>query len=323
MAKKQFKNLKSPLIISLLAIALSGCVTKNKKGFSGVMTPTSTPKTSTTISPPEAEEKSESVETPATVEASPQDEAETEKKSTEAATKVIPKFGVILSGGGAKAWAHIGVLKEMQRLKWPITSIAGFEWGAPMAALYAQNLSANEVEWEMSKLKEFDKWDQFVKAAFAKRSTGDMKIPFVCPSLNIAKQSAFFLNRGQLTQLIPFCIGSPTLTKPISQSVAVMTDVSGLAQHLRATGASKIIVINVLSQSTKRSFVRDYESSENIWWTESAALIAKKPVGVDEVIDINLDDVNIKDLDKRREITAKGVDLSSAQLRKLAEKYGL
>ena len=56
---------------------------------------------------------------------------------------------------------------------------------------------------------------------------------------------------------------------------------------------------------------------------ESAALMAKKPVGVDDVIDINLDDYGIKDLDKRRDIINKGSDLSAAPLKKLAEKYGL
>ncbi|MBC7467093.1 MAG: patatin-like phospholipase family protein [Bdellovibrio sp.] len=320
MVKKQFRNISSLLFI---AAVISGCAVKNKK----TQTTTSNgPKTTTTIIPP-LDQKNNSVETPTTIEASPQDTTEAEKnkqpETSNSQAKVLPKFGIIFSGGGAKAWAHIGVLKELQKLKWPVSSVAGFEWGSAVAALYAQNLSANEVEWEMSKLKEFDKWDLFIKAAFAKKSTADLRIPFVCPSLNISKQSVFLLNRGQLSQLVPFCIGSTVLTKPINQSIAVMTDVPSLAQHLRATGANRIILVNVLSQSTKRSFVKDYESADNIWWVESAALMAKKPLGVDEVIDINLDDYNIKDLDKRRDIANKGAELSAPALRKLAEKYGL
>ncbi len=235
----------------------------------------------------------------------------------------LPKFGIILSGGGAKTWAHIGVLKELQKLKWPISAVAGFEWGAVAAAIYSQNLSANEVEWEMSKLKDFDKWDVFLKAAFAKKMTADLKVPFVCPSLNIVKQSIFLLNRGQLDQLLPFCIASPSLIKPINQSVALMTDVPALAQHLRATGVTKIILINVMAQGSKRSFVKDYESSDNVLWVEAAAAMARKPAGVDEVIDLKLDDYGIRDLDKRREIVAKGSELSYNQLKKLAEKFGL
>lgn len=237
--------------------------------------------------------------------------------------RTLPKFGFIFSGGGAKTWAHIGVLKEMQKLKWPVHAVAGFEWGAVVAATYAENLSPNEVEWEMAKLKEFDKTDRFLKAAFEKKSTTDLKVPFVCPSLNIGKQAYYLLNRGMLQQLIPFCVSQPPLTPAYSQSVAVMTDVGGLAQHLRSTGANRIILINVLSQSNLRSFVSDYTSAENILWVQSAALMAKKPAGVDEVININLDDYGIKDLDKRRDLIAKGSELSYDQLKKLAQKYGL
>ncbi len=237
--------------------------------------------------------------------------------------KALPKFGFIFSGGGAKAWGHIGFLKELQKLKWPVHSVAGFEWGSVVAAIYAQNLSANEVEWEMSKLKEFNKTDVFLKAVFEKKNTADLKVPFVCPSLNINKQAYYLLNRGQLQQLAPFCVSQPSVTPIFAQSVAVMTDVPSLAQHLRSTGANRIVLINVLAQTKMHSFTNDYTSADNILWVESAALMAKKPAGVDEVININLDDYGIKDLDKRRDVIAKGAELSYDQLKKLAQKYGL
>lgn len=238
--------------------------------------------------------------------------------------KTLPRFGFIFSGGGAKAWAHIGVLKELQKMKWPVHAVAGFEWGSVVAATYAENLSANEVEWEMSKLKEFDKTDTFIKSVFEKKSTSDLKVPFVCPSLNLNKQTYFLLNRGQLDQLIPFCIPQPPVTAAHAQSVALMSDVAGLAQYLRSTGANRIILVNVMaSQNNPRSFVKDFSSAENILWVQSAALMSKKPTGVDDIIEINLDDYGIKDLDKRRDLIAKGAEISYNQIRKLATKYGL
>lgn len=239
------------------------------------------------------------------------------------ANKALPKFGFIFSGGGAKAWGNIGFLKELQKFKWPVHSVAGFEWGSVVAAIYAQNLSANEVEWEMSKLKEFNKTEAFLKTVFEKKNTTDLKVPFVCPSLNINKQAYYLLNRGQLQQLVPFCVSQPSVTPIYAQSVAVMTDVPSLAQHLRSTGANRIVLVNVLAQTKMRSFTNDYISADNILWVESAALMAKKPAGVDEIININLDDYGIKDLDKRRDVIAKGAELSYDQLKKLAQKYGL
>ncbi len=241
-----------------------------------------------------------------------------------AMNKTLPRFGFIFSGGGAKTFAHIGVLKELQKMKWPVHAVAGFEWGSVVAATYAQNLSANEVEWEMSKLKEFSKTESFLKAVFEKKNTADLKIPFVCPSLNLNKQTYFLLNRGQLDQLIPFCVSQPPVTAVYGQSVAVMSDVASLAQYLRSTGANRIILVNVMAhQGSPRSFVKDYSSAENILWAQSAALMAKKPTGIDEMIEINLNDFGINDLDKRRDLIAKGAELSYNQIRKLATKYGL
>lgn len=237
--------------------------------------------------------------------------------------KPIPKIGIIFSGGGAKAWAHIGVLREIEKAKWPVLSLAGFEWGAAVAAIYANQLSSNEVEWKLSKIKNFDDLDEASNLLFEKQSVGELKASFVCPSLNINKQQIYLLNRGQLSQLIPFCLAQWPLSKPYGQSVAAMNDISDLAQYLRSTGAGKIVLINVLAQNIKHSFTSDYLSAENIAWVDSAALMQKKISGVDDVININLDDYGLKDIDKRREIIAKGAELGYSEVQKLTTKYGL
>ena len=235
----------------------------------------------------------------------------------------LPKIAVIFSGGGAKAWAHIGVIREFEKAKWPIFATAGFEWGAAVAALYANNLSSSEVEWELGKLKEVDDLDQVSQVLFSNKSVSDFKIPFVCPSLNVAKQTIFLLNRGQMSKLLPFCVAHAPLSKAYGQSIAAMSDIPSLAQHLRATGANKIVLVNVLASQSKRPFSSDYLSAANILWAQSAAVMAKKIAGVDEIISINLDDYAIEDIDKKREIIAKGAELGYNDVKKLTKKFGL
>lgn len=237
--------------------------------------------------------------------------------------KSIPRIGLIFSGGGAKAWAHIGVIKEIEKAKWPIHAVAGFEWGAAVAAVYANNFSSNEIEWEFSKVKDFENVEEISNSLFEKKSVSDLKVPFVCSSLNIGTQVIYLLNRGQLSKLIPFCLAQPPLSRPYAQSVAEMNDITGLAQHLRATGANKIVLINVLSQNKKHSFTTDYLSSDNILWVKSAALMAKKIPGVDDTVNINLDNYGITEIDKKREIIAKGAELGYDEVSKLTRKYGL
>lgn len=314
--------LKQLSVALLMAFVISGCA--QKKIIVNKHTPTQTEKSDPTKNL-EALKSTDGNKEPVATESSSANEANLAQEPAKppVISRNIPRFGFIFSGGGAKTWAHIGVLKELQKMKWPIHGVSGFEWGSVVAAIYAENLSANEVEWEMSKLKDFDKSDLFIKAVFDKKSTSDLKIPFVCPSLNLNKQSYFLLNRGQLEQLIPFCLSQPPVMAPHAQSVAVMSDVPSLAQHLRSTGVQKVILVNVLAQARPRSFVKDYASAENILWAQSAALMSKKMMGVDDVIQINLDDYGIKDIDQRRDLIAKGAEISYDQIVKLAAKYGL
>jgi predicted acylesterase/phospholipase RssA len=57
-----------------------------------------------------------------------------------------PRVGLVLGGGGARGAAHIGVLKELERLRVPIDAIAGTSMGAIVGGLYASGRSATELE---------------------------------------------------------------------------------------------------------------------------------------------------------------------------------
>ena len=48
-----------------------------------------------------------------------------------------PKIGLVLSGGGAKGFAHLGVLKEIERAGIKIDYIGGTSMGAIIGGLYA------------------------------------------------------------------------------------------------------------------------------------------------------------------------------------------
>ena len=63
--------------------------------------------------------------------------------STQVTTR--PKVGLILSGGGAKGAAHIGVLKYIEEMGIPIDYIAGNSMGAVMGGMYALGYSTDEI----------------------------------------------------------------------------------------------------------------------------------------------------------------------------------
>ena len=57
-----------------------------------------------------------------------------------------PRVGLVLSGGGARGAAHVGVLKVLDEMRVPIDAIAGTSMGAVVGGLYASGMSAQEIE---------------------------------------------------------------------------------------------------------------------------------------------------------------------------------
>jgi NTE family protein len=57
-----------------------------------------------------------------------------------------PKIGLVLSGGGAKGFAHIGVLKEIEKAGIKIDYIGGTSMGAVIGGLYASGYSASQLD---------------------------------------------------------------------------------------------------------------------------------------------------------------------------------
>ena len=59
------------------------------------------------------------------------------------------KLGIVLSGGGARGMAHVGVLKRLEELRIPVDYITGTSMGGIVAGLYASGMSASEIEQVM------------------------------------------------------------------------------------------------------------------------------------------------------------------------------
>src|SRR5437868_4066143 len=65
-------------------------------------------------------------------------------------------IGLVLSGGGARGGAHIGVLKALEELHVPVDYLAGTSIGAVIGGFYAAGMTVPEME----KLVESLEWDR-------------------------------------------------------------------------------------------------------------------------------------------------------------------
>ncbi|UYL10392.1 patatin-like phospholipase family protein [Bdellovibrio sp. SKB1291214] len=319
-------------------IFLAGCQSLKTREDIRTGTKPSTPsKTATTYpsSPRQAEEPSTPYQPDMQVEEPPPAPLPTP------VIPAMPKIAFILGGGGAKTYAHIGFLHEITRAKVPVYAIGGVEFASPMAALYANREQANDVEWQMFKLKDeeiikksllgnvnkngdISVMKDFYNTAFKNQKADDFRIPFACPSYNLKKNQTLMMNRGGMEQLLSMCMAYPPFFKPFQGNVAGIREISGLARYLRQKGANFVVLVNVLqAPGGNKPFTLDSAATDNVLWSEIAGLYNKPFAGVDTVITLDTGDYGIMDFDKRREIMNKGADSANRQLKTLTRKWGL
>lgn len=166
----------------------------------------------------------------------------------------IPKVGLVLSGGGAKGFAHIGVLKVLDSLNVKVDYVAGTSMGAIIGSLYASGYTGKQLD-SIFKSLDFDDVvsDNLPRSAktFYERDNSE-KYAITLPFDNFKIKLPSALSRGQnvyslLSKLtlhvnhindfeklpIPFfCIATN-----IETGEAVILDKGNLAKSVTASGA--------------------------------------------------------------------------------------
>jgi NTE family protein len=67
-----------------------------------------------------------------------------------------PRIGLVLSGGGARGAAHVGVLKVLEELRVPVDFIAGTSMGSIVGGSYASGNTVDQMMRDISKIKSAD-----------------------------------------------------------------------------------------------------------------------------------------------------------------------
>jgi NTE family protein len=72
--------------------------------------------------------------------------AQTPTESAAAESHSGPSIGLVLSGGGARGGAHIGVLKALEELRVPVDYVAGTSIGAVVGGFYVSGMTVADLE---------------------------------------------------------------------------------------------------------------------------------------------------------------------------------
>jgi NTE family protein len=148
-----------------------------------------------------------------------------------AAADARPRVGLVLSGGGARGFAHIGVLRVLEELQVPVDIVVGTSMGAVVGGAYAAGRTAAELE----RFARDTDWPRVLadrpprQDSSFRRREADLEVP-----------SRFELGVGPRAELAgpPSVAGSQALESALERMLppgAAQRRASGLAVAFRAT----------------------------------------------------------------------------------------
>ena len=96
-----------------------------------------------------------------------------------------PRIALVLSGGGARGGAHIGVLKVLEELRVPVDMVVGTSAGAIVGAAYATGLPLATIEEEMKGLSTATLFHDVVRENLPMRRKADDAANYVGPEMGL------------------------------------------------------------------------------------------------------------------------------------------
>lgn len=192
--------------------------------------------------------------------------------------------GVVLSGGGARAYAHIGALKALREAGTPIDFIGGASMGAIIGAGPALGWSDEELEHHIRQafvlsdpladiappiiaMTHARKVKALMKEAFGDVQIEDMLLPFFAVSTNLTSGKLEVHREGMLRHALRASISIPGVMPPVVMNGQVLVDGAVLRNFpsdvMRRLNGGPVVGVDV---SMTRGV--DPEALENppSWW---------------------------------------------------------
>jgi predicted acylesterase/phospholipase RssA len=210
-------------------------------------------------------------------------------------------LGLVLGGGGARGFAHIGVLRALEEAGLPIDFVGGTSMGALVGGYYGMGRSPSEI---IAAAKQFGssnrlfdytvplvsffqskKLTAMLQSLFGDAEIEEMWQPFFCLSSNLTQAQPVVHRRGSMWQAIRASLAIPGVFSPILNGEEVLVD-GGILNNLPVEEmrilceGGPVVAVNV---SVEKDVPRHYDfgSSVSGWqvlWRKLNPLAPPAPV---------------------------------------------
>jgi NTE family protein len=179
-----------------------------------------------------------------------------------------PRVGLALGGGGARGFAHIGVLKVLEAEGIPVDLLAGTSMGALVACLYAAGLSAADLEAEALRMTSRRMLFPLTDASLLRRGLfrgqhvvdyleeilggctfAGLRLPVAVVAVDLLEHCEVVLAEGPVSAAVRASIAVPGVFTPVEMDGRLLIDGGVLnnvpADVARRMGAEVLVAVDV------------------------------------------------------------------------------
>ena len=254
-----------------------------------------------------------------------------------------PKVAVVLGGGAARGFAHIGVIRALEQEKIPIDMIVGTSVGSLIGAIYASDRNSFDLEWTAFLLERdsiFDyailnalsgmglakgeKLEAFVKSKVPVANIEDLKIPFAAVATDLNRGTRVVLDKGSVATAVRASSAIPGVFQPVNFQGKMLVD-GGVIDNIPASvarerGADIVIAVDIGQQVINFNITDIIDvmlQSITIMGAENARFHKKD---ADVLIAPRVGDVGMLDFSQKKRCMQAGIDAAQQAMPEIKEK---
>lgn len=245
---------------------------------------------------------------------------------------VPPKIGLALGSGGARGFAHLGVLKVLQEEGIPISYLAGSSIGALVAVLYASGHGLSRLyrlaksfrrndflDWTVPKMGLIagERITEFIRLLTKGRRIEELSPPVAVIAADLQTGEKVVFRQGDAAQAVQASISIPGIFVPAAVDGRLLVD-GGVVDRVpvsvvRAMGADLVIAVDVAPLNKEAEIA----SIVDVIWQSldilQAELVAHRELASDVMIRPRVEQYSSRAFTHIEDIIARGEEEARKQ----------
>ncbi|MEK6698452.1 MAG: patatin-like phospholipase family protein [Nitrospirota bacterium] len=254
-----------------------------------------------------------------------------------------PKIALVLGGGAARGFAHVGVIRALEQERIPIDMVIGTSVGSLIGAIYAHDTNSFELEWtaftlEKENLFDYalisaisgmgpvkgDKLEGFIKSKIPVANIENLKLPYAAVATDLNRGTRVVIDRGPIAKAVRASSAIPGVFQPVDHQGKLLVD-GGVVDNIpisaaREKGADIVIAVDISENVTNFNITNMFDvmlQAVNIMFNEN---VVYKKKDADVLIVPAVGDVGMLDFTQKKRCMQAGIEATQKAMPDIKKK---